>query len=418
MVQFFFQEIAPGSRIRTKILLPSLDKIMRIDLFQMERTQVQYEHTVQFNLSESGVVPLELSELVGDDVTGLLSTRLGYPWGNGSPKLREHVADFYKTSPENVTITNGSSEAIFIAFWNLLEKGDRAAIQLPNYLQAWGLARYHLGKADAYHIVRTRDGSRWELDVESLHRAVSKQTKVILVTNPNNPAGSVLTEKEMDEIVKAARKAGAWIVADEVYRGAELNGSDLTPTFWGRYSKVLVTSGLSKAFGMPGLRIGWIAGPAKQISKLEMYRDYLTLTPTMISDILATIAMEPGRRKELLQRTRNIVRSQLPVLEEWIHSHSVLLSYTAPVAGAIAFLQYRLPISSVVLFERLRKEHSVLITPAAHFGIKGKYFRVGYGYDVNKLKEGLNRISEFLSKWTQKNSAFQQKTSYIHTVLE
>src|SRR5262245_47186746 len=244
---------------------------MRIDLFQMERTQVQYEHTVQFNLSESGVVPLEVKELIGNDARDLLSTRLGYPWGNGSPKLREHVANLYQTSPENITITNGSSEAIFIAFWSLLEKGDRAAIQLPNYLQAWGLARYHLGKADAYHIIRTRNGNRWQLDVDSLHRAVTRRTKVILVTNPNNPAGSVLTEAEMDEIVKTARKVGAWIVADEVYRGAEVAGADLTPTFFDRYSKVLVTSGLSKAFGMPGLRIGWIAGPAKQIAKLEMY---------------------------------------------------------------------------------------------------------------------------------------------------
>ena len=366
----------------------------------MERTQVQYEHTVQYNLSESGVVPLEVKELIGENVTELLTARLGYPWGNGSPKLREHVADFYQTSPDNVTITNGSSEANFIAFWSLLEKGDRAAIQLPNYLQTWGLARYHLGKADTYQIVRGRDGGRWQLDVESLHRSVTKRTKVVLVTNPNNPAGSVLTEAEMDEIVKTARKAGAWIVADEVYRGAELEGTDLAPTFLGRYSKVLATSGLSKAFGMPGLRIGWIVGPAKQIAKLEMYRDYLTLTPSMISDILATIAMEPIQRKALLERTRSIVRSQLPVLEKWIDSHSEILDYEAPNAGAIAFLRYRLPISSVALFERLRKEHSVLITPSAHFGIKEKYFRVGYGYDVNKLKEGLNRISEFFSKMT------------------
>ena len=281
---------------------------MRIDLFQMERTQVWYEHTVKYNLSESGVTPLELSELVGKDTSGFLSTKLGYPWGSGSPQLRQHIADFYKTVPENVTVTNGSSEANFIEFWGLLEKGDRAAIQLPNYLQTWGLARYYLGSADAFYLKKVGDRNRWELDVDGLHRAVTNRTKVILVTNPNNPTGAVLSEHEMDEIVRAARRVGAWIVADEVYRGAELNGKHLSPTFWGRYSKVLVTSGLSKAFGMPGLRIGWIVGPAKQITKLEMYRDYLTLTPTMISDRLATMAMEPKRRDELIQRTRNIVR--------------------------------------------------------------------------------------------------------------
>ncbi len=200
----------------------------------------------------------------------------------------------------------------------------------------------------------------------------------------------------MDEIVNAARSVGAWIVSDEVYRGAELSGKNLTPTFWGRYSKVLVTSGLSKAFGMPGLRIGWIVGPAKQITKLEMYRDYLTLTPSMVSDYLAAIAMEPKRRTELMQRARTIVRTHLPVLDQWIRSHSDILSYTPPAAGAIALLQYRLPLTSIKLFDRLRTEQSVLITPGAHFGIKGKYFRIGYGYDVSKLKAGMARIIKFI----------------------
>jgi aspartate/methionine/tyrosine aminotransferase len=368
---------------------------MRIDLFQMERTQVRYEHTVKYNLSESGVSPVELSELIGENVPELLSTKLGYPWGNGSPQLREHVADFYNTSPDNVTITNGSSEANFIEFWGLLQKGDRAAIQLPNYLQTWGLARYFLGHADPFYIRWGRGKERWELDIDSLHSAVTKRTRVILVTNPNNPTGGTLTENEMDEIVRMARKVGAWIIADEVYRGAELQGKEMCPTFWGRYSKVLVTSGLSKAFGMPGLRIGWIVGPAKQISKLEMYRDYLTLTPTMLSDRLATVALEPKRCAQLIERTRSIVRNQLPILEDWVRSHSNQFSFIPPVAGAIAMLQYQASISSLKVFDRLRIEKSVLITPGAHFGINRKYFRVGFGYDPEKLKAGLSEISDF-----------------------
>jgi len=126
----------------------------------MERTQVWYEHTVKYNLSESGVTPLELSELVGKDTSGFLSTKLAYSWGSGSPQLRQHIADFYKTVPENVTVTNGSSEANFIELWGLLEKGDRAAIQLPNYLQTWGLARYYLGSADAFYLKKVGDRNR------------------------------------------------------------------------------------------------------------------------------------------------------------------------------------------------------------------------------------------------------------------
>jgi len=203
----------------------------------------------------------------------------------------------------------------------------------------------------------------------------------------------VLTEDEMDEIIHLARKAGAWIVADEVYRGAEVSGGD-SPTFWGRYSKVLITSGLSKAYGLPGLRIGWVIGPPKTVEKLASYRDYLTLTPTMLSDRLATIAMEPGKREEILARTKNIVRTQLPRLEEWIRSNDDVLDYVAPQAGAIAYLKYDLPISSTKLFDKLRIDKSVLITPGEHFGSGGKYFRVGYGYDIEHTSKGLQLMSE------------------------
>ncbi len=229
----------------------------------------------------------------------------------------------------------------------------------------------------------------------SLERAVTRRTKVILVTNPNNPTGAVLTEEEMGEVVRVARRVGAWIVADEVYRGAEVSAGALSPTFWGRYRKVIVTAGLSKAFGLPGLRIGWIVAPPKSIASFWSYQDYTTLTPSMLSDRLARIAMEPKRRESILSRTREIIRRHLPEIERWIGGHGDLFDYIRPVAGAITLVKFRLPMSSTALFDRLRLEKSVLITPGSHFGI-GRYIRIGYGYDVEKMLEGLTRIDEFL----------------------
>ncbi len=187
-----------------------------------------------------------------------------------------------------------------------------------------------------------------------------------------------------------ARRSRAWLLVDEIYRGAEVEGS-LSPTFWGRYDKVLITSGLSKAFGMPGLRIGWIVGPPKTIAQLCRYRDYTTLTPTILSDRLARVAMEPTRREKILERTRSILRGNLPKLEAWIRSQEDVLTYIPPVVGAITFLKYKLPISSATLFDRLIKERSVLITPGAHFGA-GQYIRVGFGYDVDYTLRGLSRV--------------------------
>ncbi|PYS93432.1 MAG: aspartate aminotransferase [Acidobacteria bacterium] len=373
---------------------------MRIDPFSMERTQCLYENQVEYNLSESGVLPLKVSELLDGaaDPGWLEDQRLKYPPSNGSEALRERIALFHGAGAtrDNVLVTNGGSEANYTTLWGLLEKGDRVAFMLPNYMQGWGLARAYGGRADPFRLVERSAGgrTRWALDTASLDRAVTRRTRVILVTNPNNPTGAVLTEEEMDAVVRAARRARAWIVSDEVYRGAEVSGPT-SPTFWGRYDKVLVTAGLSKAFGLPGLRIGWIVGPVKEIARLWSYQDYLTLSPTLLSDRLAQIAMEPARREAILTRTRGIIGANLPRLEGWIDAHGDLFSYIPPAAGAIALVRYDLPIASAALFERLRLEHSVLITPGAHFGI-GRYIRIGFGYDIDRTLEGLARADPLL----------------------
>jgi aspartate/methionine/tyrosine aminotransferase len=372
---------------------------MRIDRFQMERTQSLYENEVRWNLSESGVLPLRVEELLDGGSEEFLGTALKYPEANGSRLLRERIGLFYPgATAENVLVTTGTSEANYTTLWGLLEKGDRAAVMLPSYLQGWGLARAYAGRADPFRLVETRGPSRrWALDLDSLNRAVTKKTRIILVTNPNNPTGAVLTDDEMAAVVAAARRAGAWIVSDEVYRGAEVAGDEPTPTFWGRYGKVIVTAGLSKAFGLPGLRIGWIVAPPAMAAKLWSYQDYTTLTPSMLSDRLARLAMEPARRDQILARTRAIIRRQLPEIEAWVRGHEAVLELIPPRAGAIALVRYRLPIGSVALFDRLRIEKSVLITPGGHFGI-GKYLRIGYGYDMGKVREGLSRIDEVISE--------------------
>jgi aspartate/methionine/tyrosine aminotransferase len=374
---------------------------MRLDLFAMERAQCLYEHEVRFNLSESGVRPLTVDELLADggaaDLGGL---SLAYPPSTGSALLRERIAAWYPgAAPGNILVTNGGSEANFTVLWGLLEPGTRVAVMLPNYMQAWGLARAWAGRADPFRLVekpaRAAAGSRWALDEASLRRSVGPRTRVIVVTNPNNPTGHVLTEAEIEAIVRVARRARAWLLVDEVYRGAEA-GRDGGPepvtssTFWGRAARVVVTAGLSKAFGLPGLRTGWIVAPVALQRRLCRYLDYTTLTPTALSDRLAAVAMEPRRREALLARTRAIIRSNLPPLEEWIAGRGGLFRYIPPRAGAIAFLGYDMPIGSGRLFERLRRERSVLITPGAHFGT-GRYIRVGFGYDIGRTLEGLRQ---------------------------
>ena len=372
---------------------------MHIDRFEMERMQVQYENVVDYNLSESGVLPLKLSELLDGqgDPEIFLNQELCYPEADGSPLLRERIAQFYPDCrPSNITVINGASEANYVSLWTLLEKGRRLAFMLPNYMQGWGLGRAYAEGVDTFHLVlREENGQRrWALDVDELRQVVTPKTNVILVTNPNNPTGAVLNEDEMEVVVETARRVGAWIISDDTSRGAEVEG-DTSPTFWGRYEKVVVTSGLSKAFALPGLRIGWAVAPEEMIEQIWIHHDYVTTTPGFLNDRLAAIAMEPVRREAILARTRKIIRSNLPLLQEWLNEYSHLFHYARPVAGAIAYFEYDFPINSTTLIDRLRMESSVLLVPGEQFGLD-KGIRVGFGYDIQKTMKGLALMEEMV----------------------
>ena len=373
----------------------------QIDLFQMERMQSLHWYKVEYDLSESGVAPLdvrELLEIAGEDPDAFLRTKLGYPLSEGAEETREHIAAWYPgATTADVTVMNGGSEANFLALWTLLEPGDRLAFMVPNYMEGWGLGR-HFGEAtDAFSLRVEEEGGRrrWALDLDELDRAVGPRTKVVMVCHPNNPTGHVLSEREMSAVVDAARRVGAWLVSDEIYRGAEVDAGEISPTFFGRYERVVVNSGLSKAFGMPGLRVGWAVAPEELIREIWVRHDYTTLTPSMISDVLCGVAMRHAVRDGILERTRTIVREHLPRLEGWIAQHPEL-RYTRPAAGAIAYVEHDLPIGSVELVDRIREEQSVLLVPGAMFGFpegRDGGFRIGFGYDIKTTLKGLDRAA-------------------------
>jgi aspartate/methionine/tyrosine aminotransferase len=325
-----------------------------------------------------------------------MATRLAYPLSEGSLLTRERIANWYPgASAGNVTVVNGAAEANYLTLWTLLEPGDRLAFMVPNYMQGWGLGRHYGEGTDVFNL--RLKGDRWSLDLDELDRAVTEKTKVVMVCNPNNPTGHVFDEQEMSAVVDAAARVGAWLVADEVYRGAEVGTDQTSPTFWGRYDKTIITSGLSKAFAMPGLRIGWAVAPADVISAIWQRHDYTTLTPGKVSDELAAVAMEPGKREWILARTRRILDRQLPRLEEWLQTHDDIFHYVRPRAAAIAFVEYDLEIDSIDLIDRIRMEQSVLLVPGGMFGV-GRALRFGYGYDIEHTMAGLARVDEVLAE--------------------
>lgn len=365
--------------------------------FEMERMMSKFEQDVDYNLSESGVHPVTLRELLGDvqqAIDALLETELNYPCANGTPALRENIAATYNgATADNVLVTVGAIEANYLAIETLLDPGDEIVVMLPNYMQIWGISKNHNLNLKTFNL---REDRGWAPDLNELEDRVSSKTKLIAVCNPDNPTGRIFTREEMQAIVQIAERSGAWILADEVYRGAERLSDEVAPSFYGEYDKVIATGSMSKAYGLPGLRIGWAAAPAKIIEALWARHEYIAISATMLSNHLAAIALEPTKRQQLLARTRKFIREGYPVLEQWAQSHGSVFSLTPPDASAIAFIHYDLPINSTRLMEKIRTEGSVLIVPGDQFGLD-HYLRISFGLPHDYLRAGLDRIHKVVA---------------------
>jgi aspartate/methionine/tyrosine aminotransferase len=366
---------------------------VKIEPFQMERMQSTWENIVEYDMSESGVRPVSLRELgeMGLDIESILSMPLGYSQSNGTIPLRETLAAIHPGStPDHIEVTNGTSEANYLLALALVHDGDEVAFQVPNYMQYWGLPRSLGAKVNTFRLCIEND---WEPDWIEFERAVNPRTRLVYISNPNNPSGSILSAAAMRRIVDRCEAVGAYLIADEVYLGAEIH-CERTTSFWGMSDRVIVTSGLSKAYGIPGVRIGWIVGPKDVIADCWSQHDYLTIGPNKVSDMVARVAV--ASRERLYVRTRAILQQNLPVMSDWAASLGGFLEFRPPKAGALCLMRYHSPTPSYELCERIRVNQSVLIVPGVHLGLEG-FIRVWLGGKPEFLSEGLRRIGVELS---------------------
>ena len=369
---------------------------MKIDTFEMERMQSTWENVVEMDLSESGVRPVTLRELgeMGLDLDAILDVPLSYSQSNGTIPLRETLAGQYPgATPDHIEVTNGTSEANYMLALSLIRDGDEAAFEIPNYMQYWGLPKSLGAKVNRFHLRIDQD---WEPDWDEFDGGVNHKTRLVYISNPNNPTGSILSDSAMQRIVRRCEATGAYLIADEVYLGAEIH-RERTGSFWGMSDRVIVTSGLSKAYCIPGARIGWIVGPKDIIAECWTQHDYITICPNKISDAIARVAVRPENREKLYARTRDILQHNLPIMREWAASFGGFLTFREPQAGALCLVRYNSATPSYELCERIRVQQSVLIVPGAHLGLEG-FLRIWLGGKPEFLREGLRRIGEELRK--------------------
>lgn len=370
---------------------------MEIKRFKIEEWMNAYEDDAVYNLAETCVHSLTVGELIGIDGTDpkqffneLSKQRLTYGHIEGSPDFRELVSRLYKTmTKENILTMNGAIGANFLLLYTLVNPGDEVISVHPTYQQLYSVPE-SFGATVKRLNLRPENG--FLPDLNELRSLVTKQTKLIIINNPNNPSGAVMDEAMLKDIVDIAKSVDAYILCDEVYRGL-LQDPDLhVPSIVDLYDKGISTGSMSKSLSLAGLRLGWIAAPEQVIEQCLKRRDYTTISCGMIDDILAVHALKNYDR--ITERNLKIVRDNLAILDEWINSEPHM-HYVKPQGGTTAILSFDYDMTSVDFCLGLYEKNGAFLAPGSCFDLEGTV-RMGYACDTQVLKDGLQKVSEYL----------------------
>ena len=369
---------------------------MHIEPFGVEIWMNEFEKSCELNLAETCVESITVAELLAlcDKDEGSLSEVLPFKmtYGDieGSLRLRTAIAALYETQrPENVLVTHGTIGANSLVHQALVSRGDKVISVIPTYQQHYSIPD-SIG-ADI-QLLRLCPENGFLPDLDELRAMATPGTRLIAINNPNNPTGSLMNRAMLEEIAGIARDAGAWLLCDEVYRGTDQEGSGSTASIADLYERGISTAGMSKAYSLAGLRVGWLAGPEEVVEQVMIHRDYNTISVGMLNDHFAAIALE--NHEAILGRSQKITRENLAILAEWIEAEP-LISWVRPRSGTTALLKYELDLPSREFCIRLLEETGVMFTPGSAMYMEG-YVRVGYANSSAVLKAGLERVSEFL----------------------
>ncbi len=369
---------------------------MRFKQFVMERMQSLYENDVDFNLTESGWHPLTIRQVVPEEVIeSLIDLELGYGYSHGKHDLRQRIADWYPddVTADHVMVTNGSAEANMVIMLSMLEPGDELVLMGPNYMQIDGLTR---GLGIEVKTLLLRPELDWLPDMEEAKKLITDRTAMISVCNPNNPTGQIMPPEIMQGLGALAQKHGAYLHADEIYRGSELSGTD-TPSVRELGTHTLATGGLSKTMGLPGLRIGWVVAEPDVIHKCWHHKDYTSITSSTLCQAIATYVLEPTTRKRICDRSRTVLGRNITIFQDWMDRYPGVFSWLPPKAGGMGFVKYDLPMGSSELSDELRINESVFVVAGDCFGFD-KYLRFAIGMESDHFAAGLERVSEGLAR--------------------
>jgi len=369
--------------------------------FALEVHFSRWEFTARYNLAGSDAENLTLSELLAlassDDRAAFENAGLGYTPTWGDPLLRAEIAKTYDTvEPAQVLCFAGAEEAIYAAMHVLLAPGDHAIVIAPNY-QSAETVPLSLCEVSAVSLNLERG---WHLDVERLRAALRPNTKLISVNFPNNPTGSIVPRATFDAIVDICRSRGIWLFSDEAYRLLERDTTLRLPQAVDRYERAMSLNVMSKAYGLPGLRIGWVACKDPQVlAKLERFKHFLSICNAAPSEILARIALKA--RVRILERNMQVIRANLAVLDGFFADYRRLFDWHVPEGGCISFIRYKGSDGVDAFTSRMVEECGVLLLPASVFRselaqVPMDCLRIGFGHA--NLPQGVAEMRAWLAR--------------------
>jgi len=346
--------------------------------FKLERYFARYEFNTRYVLSASDPEAVSIKELLALEpgaAGAFHDVSLGYTQTEGDPELRHAVASLYDgVGPDGVRLYNGGEEAIFIFLNAALSAGDHVIVQFPAYQSHYSVAESAGIEVSRWHSDLSAGGAP---DPDDLEPLIKPSTRAILITTPNNPTGYVFDQARLDCLVEIARRRGLWIFADEMYRGSERGPRDRQPAICDLYERGVSLSGTSKTYGLPGLRIAWLATRDPDLFKqIAGLKDYLTICNSAPSEFLATLALRHS--EELLERVRRILTHNLGLLDAFFARHADTWEWHRPRGGTTGFPRF-LPGDTDALCAQLIQQAGVMLVPSSAFDAGTDRVRIGYG---------------------------------------
>ena len=376
---------------------------MKIEPFLLERWMTRHETHVKYDIAESGILPLSTNDLLAFEpederaatLDRLLQLPLGYSEARGTLALRSALAGTYESvSPDQILVTTGAIEANFLLFNELLDAGDHVIAPYPAYQQL-----YTVPRAIGCDVSLWKVGpeTNYRYDVDALERLITPKTRLIIVNTPHNPTGAMLSPADAARVYALAESVGAWVLGDEAYRWLSVpDGDPFAPPVVDMGPRGISVGTLSKPYGLPGLRIGWIAGPADIVDRCWGLRDYISLSPGKLNDALACLGLK--HHDKIVARNREIIVANLAAASKWIDGRRDVLSWTPPRGGLLALLKYNLPVDSLTLADTLANDYSVMLAPGSAFGYE-HHLRLGIGQRPDLFSKGLAEAGRALDRY-------------------